>query len=210
MRRTLLGCLLALLLWPGMGWGANRSDNFNRADTTTAIGTPSDGGSAWVQLSGSWGISTNRGYNSTGGSHQSCVLEASSSVVTVEVTFETIATETALILRAVDDSNYVVAIADTVSYNLYKRVAGGFTLIGSNATTFASGDVFKISVDSANQYIASKNGTPFSTLSDAVHATATQHGLRVSGGTTARFENFSITDNAVTGNKSLLLLGVGL
>lgn len=33
MRRTLLGCLLVLLLWPGLGRGAELvSDNFNRAD----------------------------------------------------------------------------------------------------------------------------------------------------------------------------------
>ncbi|HKQ22879.1 MAG TPA: hypothetical protein VJT81_00370, partial [Burkholderiales bacterium] len=43
---------------PGVITG--RTDNFNRGDTATAIGTPSDGGSAWLQLAGTWGIASNQ------------------------------------------------------------------------------------------------------------------------------------------------------
>ena len=30
---------------------ANRADNFNRTDSATSLGTPSDGGSAWATIS---------------------------------------------------------------------------------------------------------------------------------------------------------------
>lgn len=40
----------------------NRTDTFNRADTNAGLGTPSDGGSAWIARFGTLGISGNAVY----------------------------------------------------------------------------------------------------------------------------------------------------
>src|SRR5437868_11244363 len=115
----------------------NRSDNFNRADTTNAIGTPSDGGSAWSQVSGTWGISGNAAYESSGAAtNLVAALEAAVADVDVQVTIPAGGTtlDHGLNARLADDNNYLLWIwtAGGAGLGLFKKVGGSFTLLGSS------------------------------------------------------------------------------
>lgn len=178
----------------------NRSDDFNRADTTNAIGNPSDGGAAWSQTSGTWGISTNRGYESGGGGQRVCVLEASSAVVDVQVTMAVKGSDAGIVWRLADDSNYMLGTFEAVAGNMkmFKKVAGSFTQLGSSATglTLANNDVVKGSVTSGNAHTLYLNGVAkVGPQTDAAGSANTKHGIRANGDTAARFDDFSITDN---------------
>lgn len=171
---------------------SNRSDNFNRADTTNAIGTPSDGGSAWVQSAGTWGISTNTGYESGGLSQQNiAVLESSLSDVDVQVTVSTLGSDNGLVARFLDTAHYLLFIYTAgTGYRMFKDV-GGFTQLGSTASgTGANGDVYKFSVNgsSLTGYV---NGVSKITATDSAGSTNTQHGLRAFADSVVRFDNFS-------------------
>jgi len=177
----------------------SRSDNFNRADTTNAIGTPSDGGSAWSVQSGTWGIASNRGYTSAASTQGTCVLEASSAVVTVQATLATVGGNPGLVVRASDDNNYIVGVYATglgPGMAVYKRVASNFIQLGSTYVgTVSANDVMVLDVDASNNIAWKQNGTSRVTAADSHNSTATKHGIRAHEDTTSRFEDFSITDN---------------
>lgn len=188
----------------------NRTDNFNRADTTNNIGTPSDGGSAWVQDSGTWGIQTNTGYISASPGNNACVLESSVSNVDVQATLTTSGNKSlGIIVREVDDNNYVVL----VSFNgltLYKKVSGTYTSIASASYTFANNDVMKVEADTNNLITGYINGTSKLSATFSGGSTNTRHGLFAGGNIGINFDDFSITAlGGATQELSLLMMGVG-
>lgn len=176
---------------------ANRSDNFNRTDSSSAMGTPSDAGSDWVALTGTWGIASNRGYCATdsGDNQNSAVLESSASDVDVEVTCTTGNNDQGIILRATDASNYILLRHGTDgSVIFYKREAGTFTSFASTSgVSQSNGDVIKATA-SGNDFELFVNGVSALTGTSSFNNTATKHGLRVYSSTTPRWEDFSITD----------------
>jgi hypothetical protein len=195
----------------------NRTDNFNRGDTSSAIGTPSDGGSNWVQLSGTWGIASNQGYESAATSQSACVLESSVNTVDVQVTLATVGLSGGVISRAADNNNYILAEYNQFTQiRLFKNVAAAFTQLGSTVTSsFSNGDVIKLSSDGSDQHVYSQNGTPLITATDSAGSTNTKHGIRTHNANDVRFDTFSITDNSggggggATGVGNLCLLGAG-
>lgn len=179
---------------------ANRSDDFNRADSSSSLGSPSDGGSAWVASVGTWGISSNRGYESSGAVQQNLAyLEASSAVVDVEVTIPVVGSDLGLIVRFADSSNYILfAWTSGTGFRLFKVVGGSFTQLGTtDGGMLANGDVMKITVSSGNAFNCYKNGAELTNLAatDSAGSGNTKHGLRAYSDTTSRFDTFSITDN---------------
>lgn len=176
----------------------SRSDNFNRTDTASGIGTPSDGGSGWVQTSGTWGITTNRGYKSASdGAYQVCDLEASSYQVDVQATLASRGAGSVggVVARLADNNNYIMAFCGD-SFILFKKVAGSFTQIGSTYSAgSATNDVVKLTANASNNLEVFVNGVSRITGTDAAGATNTRHGLMVHTNT-FYFDDFSITDNA--------------
>lgn len=198
----------------------NRTDNFNRADTANNIGTPSDGGSAWVQYSGTWGIASDQGYQSAvSTTNVECALESSVANVTVQVTiaaFEGVADANGLCARLADDSNYLLMFLQTVTNTiaLYKKVAGSFTLLASASVTPAAGDVAKMTCDSSNLITGYRNGAALISATDSAGSTNTKHGLWYSAATGTgadRFDDFSITalGGVAAQELSLMTTGVG-
>lgn len=172
---------------------SNRTDDFNRADSTTTLGTPSDGGSAWSVLSGTWGISTNRGYNVSGGGQEVAVLESSAADVDVQITLQTFSSNVGLILRATDDSNYILLSIDGTA-ELYKRVGGSFTLLQGTSVTPLTGETWKLTA-SGNTVKFYKNGVQQGTDQDVSGiGSDTKHGIRAHNDSTSRLDDFSITD----------------
>jgi len=172
---------------------STRTDNFNRGDTTNAIGTPSDGGSAWVQQSGIWGIQTNTGYCSGSTGQASCYLESNASNVDITVT-ATALVDAGIVARVQDDNNYLLFLFNVTAMQLYTRIAGTFTALTTVNEASVAGDVFRFKlVGSALE--GWKNGTLKTSISNATFQSNTKHGLRVNT-LLNNFDDFTISDVA--------------
>jgi|SRR5215831_13857002 len=192
---------------------SNRSDNFNRADTTNNINGPSDAGSSWSQLSGTWGISSNQAYKSSTGSQEICVLEANAAVVTLQVTLSFLtggATDLGAVVRVSDNSNYILAVYNhaTSTVAFYTNIAGSFTQLNSaSPVAYAQGDVMVVDADAGDNLTMKKNGATVLTATSSFNNTATKHGLRMNGDPAASigWDDFSITDNTVVAASAILM-----
>lgn len=176
----------------------DRADNFTRADTTSAIGTPSDGGSAWSQISGTWGISSNAGYMSGVTTQAICALESNVSNVTLQVTLNGTPTDCGICARVADNSNYLIGIASAAFGTfIYKVVAGSFAEVSSNSgVNWVAGDVMKFTMDASNLLTVYRNGSSVTSGTNAAGSANTMHGLRSNADGTVRFNTFSITGTA--------------
>lgn len=182
---------------------ANRADNFNRADTS-AIGTPSDGGSAWVYATtagAGWGVGSNKAYNVYDASSNRYYgyLECSAADGDVQVTLSTTSGGSGYVGLAArvtgTDDLWVVRASAASGYELIKFVSGSATVVGTYGTGPSDGDVLKwtLSGDSHTVYV---NGVSRITASDSFNNTATKHGLHANGAwpTSARWDDWSFTD----------------
>lgn len=184
---------------------ANRTDNFNRANSTAALGTPSDGGSDWVAAAGTWGITSNKSYKvAPGGSFQAAYLEASTSTADVQAT-NTGPGNTGLCCRLSDNSNFIFGQIVAGGVALWKGVAGTFTQIGATYTgSIAAGDVWKLTCDASNNLKLYQNGVLRVSATDAAGSSNTKHGYcDYTSGSSVNWDDFSITDTAGGGARTL-------
>lgn len=185
----------------------DRADTFIRsatADWSSGGGNvPSDGGSAWVNLSGTWGIAVGgtQAYQPGGTAQSVTVLESSIyASLYAQVTLDTMANTCGLCLRALDNSNRIQVQLQPFSgpvTTLFKRVGGSFTTVGSAyGGAIASGDTVKLAVGASDDFTVYINTvsriTGTATIGSGID-TATRHGLHDDTTTTARFSAFSIT-----------------
>lgn len=172
----------------------NRSDNFTRANSATSLGTPSDGGSAWVVVNGTWGISSNQGYCAVdAGGQNLAILETSVTDGTYAITAPA-ANAGGIVFRYVDSSNYWLLAFPGGDAQLYKNVAGSFTSV--QLWTSAAPDGVTISLAlSGDTVTVTANGTPLSPsiTMGGVHAAGTKIGLRTFAVTSPRFTALSFT-----------------
>jgi hypothetical protein len=176
----------------------NRTDDFDRADDALVLGTPSDAGTDWVALSGTWGISGNEGYRVSPADDDTAYLESSLADVDVVVELDTIAanSKVGILARAVDDENFIAFYYDEAGEELFLDVceAGVYGTIDSFEVIVANGDVLTLRCngDIIAGYL---NGElVVGPIVENFNNTETKHGL---WGSTAeagdRFDNFSIT-----------------
>jgi hypothetical protein len=168
------------------------SDSFNRADSTTALGT-ADTGQIWSALSGVWGISSNQAYWITGNPSLHVVESGQSDV---QISLDSIVTGSSICgaigFRATDASNYWFFRNNAGTNNLYKVVGGTATLVSSLAYALSAGTyTFKV-VANGSTIECYINGILQFTATDTHNQTATKHGVRNHATTTARFDNFLV------------------
>ncbi len=182
---------------------SNRADNFNRTNQSP-LGTPSDGGSAWVAQSGGgaqFKIVGNQAAEDFDSGETKDTLECGSADGDIQVTIVTFGDQIGLVGRLSDVDNFLWLRAYSgAGYDLFKKVANSNTNLGSYSTTPADGDVVLLSM-SGNSLIVKINGVTRITATDSFNNTATKHGLFASGAYlagTARLDNFSFTDTSVT------------
>ena len=187
----------------------NRTDDFNRADSSSSLGTPSDGGTGYTISSGTWGIASNQGRCVSSTAQSIAYTEASAANADVQVTLTTISTDIGVVCRVVDSNNYILGTATGGSgYRLYKRVAGSFTQLGSTSVNIpANGEVLKLTLNGSSLTLYS-NGVSRVAATDSAHSTATKHGLRANSDTSSRFDDFSVTDLSAGGAAVSLLHGL--
>lgn len=176
-------------------------DAFTRADSAVSLGTADIGG-AWTANVGTWGISSNKAYCPTpdGVATQVATLSTGVPNATVSATFTGtgIGTGTAmpwLIFRFVDTSNYLLVSAQSATtIEIFKKIAGSFTQIGTAAHVWASGQRVMVTFNGSS-IVTFVDGVQRATASDSALSTATRHGI---GGTTTldasvRFDDFLVT-----------------
>lgn len=169
----------------------SRSDNFNRADG--AIGTPSDGGSAWVTGSGTWLVTSNQAQESTGSVQGSVVLETSESNGDVQATM-VVFNGDGVVGRWADDNNYIFAAPRVSDYIVYKKVAGSFTSLANPSVTLGANPVVKLSFDASNNINLYHNGVLVTNAGpDAAGSTNTKFGMWSNFNAAARWDDWSFT-----------------
>lgn len=178
------------------------SDDFNRADDASSLGTSSSG-HLWVVpgASGTWGISSNLAYLPSPQNRSVCYIEANDADVTVEVSlFTSTAANTiarqGLMFRLTDNANYLyLYFINNSTLRCYKLVAGGETLLFTTTQTATNGDILKV-VTAGDQIEIYHNNNLETTITESHNQTATKHGLFWENGgassTIARWEDFSI------------------
>jgi hypothetical protein len=170
---------------------SNRTDTFDRTNTTNNIGTPSDGGSAWIQNAGTWGIISNTGYQSSSAGQDTCTLETSESTGAAEVTASG-NTLGGVVGRTSDNNNFILLYVSGNTMFLFKRVAGSLTQLTSAGITTSLPDTWKLGIDSSNNITGYLNGVSSVTANDSAGSTNTEWGLH-SQNDSIRFNDFSFT-----------------
>lgn len=176
----------------------DRSDDFNRANG--ALGTPSDGGSAWVDAGGTGSISSNEFLGINLFTWTPAYLETSTTQGKISATVKALG-NSGIGFRYVDSNNFWLVQIQSTGLGLYKRVAGTFTLYGSAYTgTISVNDVIEVEVTSGNVWTVKQNGTPRINpgTSDSAHNTATKLEMANYSGS-ARYDDMSFTDTASSG-----------
>lgn len=168
---------------------ASRSDNFNRANG--AIGSPSDGGSAWSELVGTHQIVSNAAKRASGGLNTAAVLQASSATGDVTIAVDA-SYSSGPLFRATDASNWFSALYSGGSAYLYRRQSGSDNLLASISSP--STTTLTISGNgSAIKLLA--NSVQIASVTDSFNLTATLHGILWQSGS-ASVDNFVFNDTS--------------
>lgn len=181
--------------------GVNIADDFNRTNTTSAIGSTSVGAKAWTQHSGTWGISANRAYDSgaTTAVHLASV-DAEENDVTVSAALWANGDGTSRYFGVAGRLDATAANGYLVQVNvpggvieLMKRTAGTNAALGASvAYTHANGDVLEL-VMSGTSLTVKINGVTKLTRTDSTYQTNTRHGIWTYTDQ-GRFDDFAITN----------------
>lgn len=188
--------------WFAAAGGGLPSDDFNRADSTTTLGTSSSG-HAWTALGGTWGISSNKGYIQDATGVKPPYLESGVSDCTVKAVLNKSDASNNLnrfgiAFRISDASNFIYAYFITSSQaRLFKFEAGVGTQIGSaTGLTETNGDSLS-AVLSGTSIIIKHNTNTIISVTETFNQTATKHGLYWEAGGSAasvcRWDDFLVT-----------------
>ena len=194
---------------------ANRSDTFNRTGSVALNGaTPSDGGGTWTDLPGSFATGTDAvsgqvvcfvNAGSTWDAWLNCGVtdhESSGEIINVGT-----ATQSGITARQVDDNNYYYYFVNASgAASLYKKVNGGYTLMGSGTHTFTPGVGNNISLKAQGTTITGYVGaTQDVQVTDTSLTTGTKAGIRCTPSSFQPYYNsFSITDLSGGGGGGIL------
>lgn len=178
-----------------------RFDDFNRADSNTSLGTPSDAGAGYTILGGgTWVIASNKAYQVTGGIGATlAVLDWGTADVDISLTLPVVsAAALGLAFRVTDINNYwFVANTGTV-WELHLFTTGSEVVDPNKYTAAAAnGDIVRVVTSGTGTgaiqvYI---NGTLRITSSqfETFSSTGTKHGLYQFFDNSVRFEDLGIS-----------------
>lgn len=174
----------------------DRADTFNRANSTTTLGTPSDAGSAWAVNTGTWGILSNAAYQVSGSfTSDFASVEASVTNAAVQATTLNSLGRGGVVGRANAAANDSIAwYCDGSSVFLAKFVGGVVTFLGnSGSTASVTNDRLKLLCESTNQLTGFLNDVALVSVSDSALNTRTQWGIITYDKGVAGMDDFSVT-----------------
>lgn len=170
---------------------ATRSDNFNRSNG--ALGTPSDGGSAWEDVGPKFNIISNAAGNVTSGVPDVCFLDCGEADGTAQITLTVKAGGSyfGLLVRAADANNYICFRANPSNYEIFSVIAGSVGNATAGGSTPANGDVMSV-VLSGTSITGKVNGTNVvGPVTISSLTSNTRCGLYAYADTASRFDDFS-------------------
>lgn len=165
------------------------TDTFTRADNASSLGS-TDTGQAWTVLSGTWGIASNRASNTPpGGANVVAVVDGGSANQVVQARIYTV--NAGYVYRAIDDANhFMVSVNSSGNGTIYRKTAGGYTVLGGITASAAAGSLWQVEVvGSQHRYYV--NGTFLVSLTDSAHSTGTRAGFN-NFSSTATFDDFTL------------------
>lgn len=176
------------------------SDSFNRADSTTTLGSTDSyaGGSAmtWGVIGTAvYGISSNQAYESTSANDNPAYVDLGANADNVRVSVDLATSSgiynTGLAFRITDNRNYFRCYGTTASLKIDRMVNGTLTNIASvTLSGYTYPITFSVEVSGSTiNYLV--NAVQKGTLTDTNLQTATKHGLYLSG-TAQRLDNFKV------------------
>ena len=174
------------------------SDNFNRADSTTTLGT-SSGGQAWTARSGTWGIKSNGGYVVAGTDVVATVDVGRSQDFTANISMNSAPKWPGLVVRCADTSNYYwVELVDTNKVQLIRRMAGGRAILSESTNTRVAWQSVSVVVTdngSGTRFVVTVGGVPRIDYTDSTAGRpAGNHvGMYAQPSGVPAFDNFTVT-----------------
>lgn len=182
-----------------LGQGTSKSaeclwaDTFDRADSATAIGTPSGGG-AYSVASGTWGIRNNQAYAVASGK----VLASGSTAnheVQVRVSSLTGNVQQWIVARSVDGSNCwrlgTYSNAAGLSILVLQSVVAGGIVINKECGVFLQGDIIALRCTGVVLEVM-VNGVVQHTEISGVHKSGTGFGLQSNNGATSNYDSLVV------------------
>jgi hypothetical protein len=194
---------------------ANRSDDFDRDNGQDLDDrpNPSDGGSAWVRLTGQGMYLDNGALRPWINKRNAAVLESSAADGEVALVWTSRASNILAVFRATDVDNYLYVLFSvaTARAQLYKREGGSETQIGSNLSlSVSAGDTVSV-VFSGNTIDVEVNGTSQNPgWSSSFQSSATKHGLGFDGSAADRIGSCTFTEStsaSMSSDRSAVLTG---
>ena len=175
------------------------SDNFNRADSTTTLGT-SSGGQAWTARSGTWGINSNGGYVVTGSDVVATVDVGRSQDFTANISMNSAPNWPGLVVRCADASNYYwVELGGGSGTQLSRRMAGARTVLAETSNTRVAWQSVSVVVTdngSGTRFVVTVDGVPRIDYTDSTAGRPAGNHVGMyaqpSSGVPA-FDNFTVT-----------------
>jgi hypothetical protein len=172
------------------------SDSFNRANDGSGLGT-ADSGQTWTNRVGVLGVNSNRCYPQTlvGDTALATIESGMTDVVAkiTPVTYVTVGRFIGVVARYQDASNYYLAQSDGVKTQLYKRLAGTYTQLGSDAAALSANNVLELRCQGSAISLWA-NGVQLVSVTDTSLTSGTQVGIIVGGfsdATSLRMDSFS-------------------
>lgn len=171
------------------------SDAFTRADSAVSLGSATTG-QAWVQMAGTWGISTNTAYQPGAVNNAVAYVEANRSdcAVSATLTLGASGNTVGVAFRIQDASNFLWAGFTPTTIFILKCVAGVHSVVTSVAQATATGDVITVDMRATSITVKQNGVARISGQVVTECATATKHGLTMGAAAAdQRWDDFSIT-----------------
>jgi hypothetical protein len=166
------------------------TDTFNRADSTTTLGTTETGSKTWTATNGTWGVATKQAYNAGGTGNGLATIDAATADHTVTAVVRAADNGSAVVGRLTDTSNFVYILYTTGGgVQVHRVVAGTDSTIASPATGWTAGDSLELQFIGSTGYYK-RNGVVLGTFSDST--AGTKCGLRADSNV-ARFDEIAVT-----------------
>lgn len=165
------------------------ADNFDRADTTTGLGTATSG-HAWSSVLGNpLGIVSKEAYLPTAANSRS-IIDPGIADLRLGVTYKTVGSAGYIMFRYVDGSNLWRVGHSGSIIQLQKIVAGALTTVKTTSALVRNGD--RLEVEARGSEIRLYlNGLELYRATDSALSTGTKVGINIDN-TTVRLDNFTV------------------
>lgn len=167
-------------------------DSFDRADSTTGLGTADTGGT-WAEPNGDFGIDTNEAYTPNSVTFGHAHIDAADADVDMRVTVATLGGDgnAGLIFRWSDSDNYWVLFINGVTdqMQLGKVISGSFNNVSTTDIAKGAGDELRV-ITNGSRIRTFWNGGFADNITDAFNENETNHGLWINNNTAWRLDDY--------------------